>query len=90
MVEIKANPTVGLDAAIKAVPDLGKARDTQAAILAATIATWSGPVQDAHGLGAIDQDGWTKSITFLGTLGLVKNPVTTDQIIRTDLLPAGS
>jgi NitT/TauT family transport system substrate-binding protein len=90
MVEIKANPTVGLDAAIKAVPDLGKARDTQAAILAATIATWSGPVQDAHGLGAIDQDGWTKSIAFLGTLGLVKNPVTTDQIVRTDLLPAGS
>jgi NitT/TauT family transport system substrate-binding protein len=90
MVEIKANPTVGLDAAIKAVPDLGKARDTQAAILAATIATWSGPVQDAHGLGAIDQDGWTKSIAFLGTLGLVKTPVTTDQIVRTDLLPAGS
>jgi NitT/TauT family transport system substrate-binding protein len=90
MVEIKANPTVGLDAAIKAVPDLGKARDTQAAILAATIATWSGPVQDAHGLGAIDADGWTKSIAFVGTLGLVKNPVTTDQIIRTDFLPAGS
>jgi NitT/TauT family transport system substrate-binding protein len=90
MVEIKANPTVGLDAAIKAVPDLGKARDTQAAILAATIATWSGPFQDAHGLGAIDPDGWTKSIAFLGTLGLVKNPVTTDQLVRTDLLPAGS
>ena len=90
MAEIKANPTVGLDAAIKAVPDLGKARDTQAAILAATIATWSGPLQDAHGLGAIDQAGWTTSIAFLGTLGLVKNQVTTDQIVRTDLLPAGS
>jgi NitT/TauT family transport system substrate-binding protein len=89
MVEIKANPTVGLDAAIKAVPELGTTRATQAAILAATIATWSGPVQDAHGLGAIDQDAWTRSIAFLGTLGLVKNPVTTDQIVRADLLPAG-
>jgi len=88
MVEIKANPTVGLDAAIKAVPELATTRDTQAAILAATIATWSGPVQDAHGLGAIDRDGWTKSIAFLGTLGLVKNPVTTDAIVRDDLLPA--
>ena len=60
---------------------------TQAAILAATIATWAGPVQDAHHLGAIDRDGWTKSIAYLGTLGLVKNPVTTDDVVREDLLP---
>ena len=43
MAEIKADPTVGLDAAITAVPELASARDAQAAILAATIATWSGP-----------------------------------------------
>jgi NitT/TauT family transport system substrate-binding protein len=89
MVEIQANPSVGVDAAIKAVPELATTRDTQAAVLAATIATWSGPIQQAHGLGAIDRDGWTKSIAFLGTLGLVKNPVTTDDIVRDDLLPAG-
>ena len=58
-------------------------------ILAATIATWAGPVQVAHGLGAIDRDGWTTSIAYLGTLGLVKNPVTTDDLVREDLLPAG-
>ena len=40
-------------------------------------------------LGAIDRDGWTKSIAYLGTLGLVKNPVTTDEVVREDLLPAG-
>ena len=34
---IKANPSVGLDAAIKAVPELASARDAQMAILAATI-----------------------------------------------------
>ena len=89
MADIKADPTVGLDAAIKAVPELASARDAQAAILAATIATWSGPVQDGRGLGAIDRDGWTSSIAYLGKLGLVKNPVTTDQLVRDDLLPPG-
>ncbi|HEV8403184.1 MAG TPA: ABC transporter substrate-binding protein [Candidatus Limnocylindrales bacterium] len=89
MADIKADPTVGLDAAIQAVPELASARDAQAAILAATIATWSGPVQDGRGLGAIDRDGWTSSIAYLGKLGLVKNPVTTDQLVREDLLPPG-
>jgi NitT/TauT family transport system substrate-binding protein len=89
MADIKADPSVGLDAAIKAVPELASARASQAAILAATIATWSGPVQDGRGLGAIDRDGWATSITFLGSLGLVKNPVTADQLVRDDLLPPG-
>ncbi len=89
MADIKADPTVGLDAAIKDVPELASARDAQAAILAATIATWSGPVQDGRGLGAIDRDGWTSSIAYLTKLGLVKNPVTTDQLVRDDLLPPG-
>jgi NitT/TauT family transport system substrate-binding protein len=89
MADIKADPTVGLDAAIKDVPELASARDAQAAILAATIATWSGTVQDGRGLGAIDRDGWTSSIAYLGKLGLVKNPVTTDQLVRDDLLPPG-
>jgi len=89
MAEIKADPTVGLDAAIVAVPELATARETQAAILAATIATWAGPAQDARGLGAIDRDGWTASITYLDSLGLVKDPVTTDDLVREDLLPAG-
>jgi NitT/TauT family transport system substrate-binding protein len=89
MEEIKANPAVGLDAAIKAVPELAKDRDTQAALLAATIATWTGSAQEAHGLGAIDRAGWEKSVAFLESLGLTKAPVTTDQLLRGDLLPAG-
>jgi NitT/TauT family transport system substrate-binding protein len=89
MTEIQANPTVGLDAAITAVPELASQRDAQAAILAATVASWSGPTQVAHGLGAIDTAGWGTSITYLGTLGLLKGEVTTDQVVRTDLLPAG-
>jgi NitT/TauT family transport system substrate-binding protein len=89
MVEIKANPAVGLDAAIKAVPALANDRETQAALLAATIASWSGPTQDARGLGAIDRTGWDQSIAFMGSLGLTKAPVTTEQLVREDLLPAG-
>jgi NitT/TauT family transport system substrate-binding protein len=89
MEEIKTDPAVGLAAAITAVPELASARDAQAAILQATIDSWAGPVQQARSLGAIDRDGWTASIAYLGTLGLVKNPVTTDKLVREDLLPAG-
>jgi NitT/TauT family transport system substrate-binding protein len=89
MEEIKADPKVGLDAAIVAVPELANTRDLQAAVLAATIETWSGPTQAARRLGAIDSDGWAASIKYLGTLGLVKKAVTVDDLVRTDLLPAG-
>jgi NitT/TauT family transport system substrate-binding protein len=89
MEDIKADPNVGLDAAITAVPELASARETQAAILQATIDSWAGTAQQAKGLGAIDHDGWTASIAYLGTLGMVKNPVTVDQLVRDDLLPAG-
>lgn len=89
MREIKADPKVGLDAAIKAVPELASARDAQAAILAATIATWEGPVQEQHGLGALDLAGWQASIPYFESLGVVKKPVTVEDLVRTDLLPAG-
>ncbi len=89
MAEVEANPEVGLDAAVKAVPELGKNRETQAAILAATIDVWRGPVQEANGLGALDRDGWAKSIDYLGTLKLVPRPVTVDGILDPSLLPPG-
>jgi len=89
MEEIREKPEVGLDAAIKEVPELGAARDTQAAILDATIEVWSGPAQEARGLGAIEPGDWQKSIEYLKTLDLVPNPVTTDDLIDTGLLPAG-
>ena len=88
MDEIAANPEVGLDAAITAVPDLATARDTQAAILDATVAVWKGPAQEARGFGAIEPSDWETSIEYLKTLGLVPNPVTVDDVIETGLLPA--
>ena len=89
MKEIKANPAVGLDAAIVAVPELAADRDAQAAVLAATIDSWTGPVQTTDGLGAIDSKGWAASIDYLTKLGLVPKPVTVGDLVRTDLLPVG-
>jgi len=85
MIEIAANPTKGLDASIAAVPELGSNR---AALLAATIATWAGPVQQADGFGVFDRAGWTASIAFLGKLGLVKVPVTIDRLLVDGFVPS--
>jgi NitT/TauT family transport system substrate-binding protein len=88
MREIVANPQKGLDASVAAVPELGKDPTTQAAILAATIATWTGSVQAAHGYGAFDRAGWTASIAYMTKLGLVPNPVTVDQLLVDGFLPS--
>jgi NitT/TauT family transport system substrate-binding protein len=86
---IKLNPQIGLDAAVKTVPELASARDAQLAILTATIDSWSGPVQASNGLGAIDRDGWTKSIAYLTTLDLVPKPVTVDDLVEDGFIPVG-
>ena len=88
MREIIADPQKGLDASIAAVPDLGKDPATQLAILKATIATWSSPYTDAHGLGAIDRQAWRQAITFMSGLPdhPVANPVTVDQVVNEELL----
>ncbi len=90
MEDIRAEPERGLEAALVAVPELASARDTQAAILDATIAVWSGPVQDERGLGAIEPADWAASLDYLATLGLVPNPVTVEDLIDTGLLPGGN
>ncbi len=81
MEAIIADPEVGLEAAIVAVPELASDREGQLAVLQATIDSWTGPVQVADGLGAIDRAGWTASIEYLTTLGLVPNPVTVDDLV---------
>ena len=80
MDEIAADPEKGLEAAIVAVPELAANRETQAAILDATIATW----EPAGGgdFGEIDEEGWEASIDYLVTLGLVPNPVSVEQLVQ--------
>jgi NitT/TauT family transport system substrate-binding protein len=83
MNEIAATPSAGVDAAIRAVPELAQKRPAQEAILAATIAAWapSGAAAGAPLTGAIDTAGWAKSIDYLTTLGLVAKPVTTGDVV---------
>jgi NitT/TauT family transport system substrate-binding protein len=87
MEEIEADPEIGLDAALTAVPDLAASRDTQAAILDATIDVWRGPAQEQGGLGAIDEAGWGASIDYLTSLDLVPNPVAPEDLVDVTLLP---
>jgi NitT/TauT family transport system substrate-binding protein len=83
MNEIAATPSIGVDAAIQAVPDLAKNRPAQEAILAATIASWRSPGAAAGAplTGAIDAAAWDQSVTFMATLGLVAKPVTSADLV---------
>ena len=84
---IAADPKIGVDAAIAAVPELASDRERQAAILDATIATWSAPAGGVP-FGSIDSAGWSASIVYLDDLGLVPKPVEVGDLVRDDLLPA--
>jgi NitT/TauT family transport system substrate-binding protein len=90
MEDVRANPENALDASIAEVPELGTDRATQAAILDATIETWAGPIQEANGLGALDAEGWGQSITYLTSLGLVPNAVTTQDVLAEGFAPGPS
>jgi len=89
MREIIEDPLVGLEDAIATVPELGSERDTQLAILEATIAQWRSPYTDAHGLGAIDQDAWQSSIEFMRSLPDSNLPadLAAEQLVTQELLP---
>ena len=87
MAQIAADPKKGLDAAVVAVPELASQRDTQAAILGATIETWARPGGDATTYGDIDAAGWGASIAYMTELGLVPNPVKVDDLVRSDFGP---
>jgi len=88
MRDIVADPASGYAAASAAVPELAKDPATQQAVLAATVATWQSAYTQAHGLGAIDRDGWARSIAFMS--GLPDHPVagtvTVDQVVDESLL----
>ncbi len=87
MDEIAADPDLGLDAAIAAVPELGQDRELQRAILDATIETWQGDATRERGFGAIDREGWQASVGLLRELGVVSRDVPVDELVREDLVP---
>ena len=88
MTDIQADPQRGLDATYAVVPELAAKPEVQAAILDATIDTWTGPRQEADGLGAISLEDWGASIDYLTTLGLVPSPVVPDDLVTLEYLPA--
>jgi NitT/TauT family transport system substrate-binding protein len=91
MREIDESPEAGLDDAIAFVPELGTAanRETQLAVLEATIEMWHSPTTDANGLGAIDAGGWNQSLGFMEGLpdSNIPDTVTVSDLITTELLP---
>jgi NitT/TauT family transport system substrate-binding protein len=90
MNEIATTPSVGVDAAIKAVPDLAKSKPAQEAILAATIATWRAPssAPGAPLTGSVDKAAWDQSVTLMTKLGLVPKAVTSADLVDTNFTAA--
>lgn len=89
MDEIEADPELGLEAAIAAIPELADQRDAQRAILDATIAMWESPYTAEHGKGAIDLPAWATSLDFMRGLPGANMPadLTADELVTEDLLP---
>lgn len=88
MDEITADPEAGLEAAIAEVPELGEDRDTQLAILRATIEMWHSPYTEQHGLGAIDEAAWARSVEFMRTLpdSVVPRELPPEQLVTEELI----
>ena len=89
MKEIAADPLKGWDAAVEVVPELASDRETQLAVLNATVDAWQSSYTDANGWGAVDEGAWTESIDFMSGLpdSPVAKPVTVDQLVSKELLP---
>jgi len=89
MNEIATTPSVGLDAAIAAVPELGKERPKQEAILEATIDAWRprGAAAGSPISGAVDPSAWEKSLAFMTSLKLVPKPVTVPDLVDPSFVP---
>jgi len=89
MDEIAANPQLGVDDTITAVPDLGSDRAGQLAVLQATIEMWSSPYTQANGTGSIDPDAWSRSLEFMRGLADSNIPadLTVGDLITQELLP---
>jgi NitT/TauT family transport system substrate-binding protein len=86
--DIIADPQKGLDAAAARVPEIATDRETQLAVLEATIEMWQDDITAASGLGALDPDGWGAMVEFMSGLpdSPVARPVTVDELLTDELL----
>lgn len=77
--EIAADPQLGLDAAVVAVPAIADDRDTALAVLEATIELWKGGTSAPS--GAINDAVWTSGYQTLRGLGFIDGSVPLDEMI---------
>ena len=71
------------------MPELASDRDTQLAILEATIEMWHSPYTEANGLGAIDPAAWSESLEFMRDLPDSNIPadLTVEELVTQEVLP---
>jgi NitT/TauT family transport system substrate-binding protein len=70
---IAADPEVGLQAAIEAVPAIGEDRETALAVLEASVAVWRGDSDEATGV--IDPELWATGYETMRRLGFIDGSV---------------
>jgi NitT/TauT family transport system substrate-binding protein len=89
MNEIAADPSVGVAAAVTAVPELGKDQALQLALLEATISAWrpAGAASGSPITGAVDASAWDETVAFMTSLKLVPKPVTSSDLVDTTFAP---
>jgi NitT/TauT family transport system substrate-binding protein len=89
MNEIAADPSIGVTAAVTAVPELGKDQALQLALLQATISAWrpAGAAAGSPITGAVNPAAWDKTVTFMTSLNLVPKPVTSSDLVDTTFAP---
>jgi NitT/TauT family transport system substrate-binding protein len=73
MQAITADPQVGLDAAVTAVPAIGEDRETALAVLEATVELWSSD-------GQIDADVWASGYETMRRLGFIDGSVPLEEM----------
>ena len=84
---IAADPQVGLDAAVAAVPAIGEDRETALAVLEATVELWGGG--SAAPTGFINVDVWARGYETLRRLGFIDGSVTLGEMLAEVLASDG-
>lgn len=75
---IAADPQLGLDAAIEAVPAIGEDRETARAVLEASVEVWRGPAGASS--GAIVPEVWASGYETMRRLGFIDGSVPVEEM----------
>ena len=86
MAPIAADPPLGVDAAVVAVPSIASDRATALAVLEATVKLWALP--DGGVSPQIDLDIWASGYDTMQRLGFIDGSVPVDEMIVEEILPA--